>query len=327
MCGCAALAACTASASTGPIATVTVPRVGKPVPPVSAQAALSSEAFTSYAGLGASTDDGLAPGDTYAALHTACMSAAGYSQYATDVPYGIRANRGLAFAQAAGPWGYLGTALAAQVGFAGQAGPEDVPAGSGPGSLATLPQAVQSAAGKCANIVLNFNNAMFDGPLAIVETLNDDISNDVVNNADLKKATRVWSACMARNGYASSDPDALAQQAVTSLGLRVVAGQSPPPTPSAAQNAAQIAEAVADANCTTSSDLAGIYYAIQASFERQLVSANQVALDAGVRQYKAAFARELRRLPALLRTTSVSFQLGRGPTRKGPAPSPSPQSS
>jgi hypothetical protein len=324
---CTGLVACTASAPKGPVATVTVPKVGKPVPPASAQAALSSEAFTPYAALGASTDDGLAPGDTYDALHTACMNAAGYGQYASDAPYGIRANRGLAFAQPTGPWGYLGTALAAQDGFAAQAGP-----GSGggppPGPLSpsSLPQAVQVAAGKCANIVLGFNDAMFNGALAIVETMNNDIGNDVANDAAIRKATTVWSACMAKNGYTSSDPDALAQQEQTDLGLRFAVVGSAPVTPTAAQNAAQIAEAVADANCTTSSDLAGIFYAVQASYEQQLVNANQQALNIGVRQYKAAFARELSKLPALLRTTSAKLQFpGRPvPGAKGPRPDQSP---
>jgi hypothetical protein len=96
---------------------VTTPSVGRPPAPASAQAALSTEAFTPYAGLGASTDDGLAPGDTYAALHTACMTDAGYGQYADSTPFFARTNRGLAFAQSAGPWGYIGTALAAQYGF------------------------------------------------------------------------------------------------------------------------------------------------------------------------------------------------------------------
>ena len=48
--------------------------------------------------------------------------------------------------------------------------------------------------------------------------------------------------------------------------------------------------AVADADCTLSSDLAGIYFAVQANYEQQFVTANQQALNAGVRQYKAAFA-------------------------------------
>ena len=312
---CAGLAACTANAQKGPVATVTVPSVGKPPPPASAQAALSSEAFTPYAGLGASTDDGLAPGDTYAALHTACMNAAGYGQYASESPYSIRANRGLAFAQPTGPWGYLGTALAAQEGFEADTGPQPG-AFSNSNPMSGLSEAAQAAAGKCANIVLNFNDAMFNGALAIVETMNNDIGNDVARDGAIRTATKAWSACMARNGYTSSDPDALAQGEETTLGLRFTIPGSAPVTPTAAQNAAQIALAVADANCTVSADLGGIYFAVQASYEQQLVNANQVALNVAVRQYKVAYARELRKLPALLRTTSAKFP-GHSPVRSG----------
>ena len=87
--------------------------------------------------------------------------------------------------------------------------------------------------------------------------------------------------------------------------------------------------AVADANCTLSSDLSGVYFAVQASYEQQFVSANQQALDAGVRKYKAAFAKELKEMPALLRTTSATPNLfgprpGHHGGRRGAAsPSPS----
>jgi hypothetical protein len=94
-CCCAALTACTAAAPKGPDTTVTTPSVGRPPAPVSAQAALSSEALTPYFGLGAATDDGLAPGETYAALHAACMNDAGYGQYANSTPYPVRANPAL----------------------------------------------------------------------------------------------------------------------------------------------------------------------------------------------------------------------------------------
>ncbi len=72
--------------------------------------------------------------------------------------------------------------------------------------------------------------------------------------------------------------------------------------------------AVADADCTLSSDLAGIYFAVQASYEQQFVSANQQALNAGVREYKAAFAKALKAMPALLQTTSATPDLP-GPPR------------
>jgi hypothetical protein len=330
---CVVLTACTAAAPKGPAATVTTPAVGRPPAPVSAQAALSSEAFTPYAGLGAVGNGGLAPGDTYDALHTACMNDAGYGQYAAQAPYPVRTNRGLAFAQAFGPWGYIGTTLAAEQGFlagspsapgagAPSAGPGAPSAGPGaPGSpLGNLPTGAQSAAGKCFNILESFNNAQFAHSMSIIETLNNYISTDVIEDGEFKQAMKDWSACMARNGFSSSDADTFAQQALVTLGLRAAPGQNttvPAGAPTAAQNQQQIAMAVADASCTLSSDLAGIYFAVQANYEQQFVSANQQALSAAVRQYKAAFAHALKTLPALLRTTSATPNLF-GPPPPGP---------
>jgi hypothetical protein len=312
---CVALAACTASGPKGPAATVTTPAVGRPPAPASVAAAMSSEAFTAYAALGASDNDGLAPGDTYDALHTACMNDAGYGQYAADAPYPTRTNRGLGFPQPYGPWGYVGTTLAAEQGFLADIGPQGPGAPGSP--FGSLPTAAQAAAGKCFNILADFNNAQFAHSMAIIETLNNYISTDVVQDGEFKKATRDWSACMARNGFSSPDPSSFWQQALAALGQRPAPGQntiSPPAAPTAAQNRTQIAMAVADANCTLSSDLAGIYFAVQASYERQFVSANQQALDAAVRQYKAAFTHALKTMPALLRTTSAT------PSLRGPAP-------
>src|SRR5215813_337530 len=63
---------------------------------------------------------------------------------------------------------------------------------------------------------------------------------------------------------------------------------------------------------------AGIYFAVQANYEQQFVSANQQALNAGVREYKAAFAKALKTLPALLRTTSATPNLiGPRPGHRG----------
>jgi hypothetical protein len=126
---------------------------------------------------------------------------------------------------------------------------------------------------------------------------------------------------MAKNGYRTSNANTFSQQAQVTLGLRPPPGPNPglftpPGPPTAAQNQAQIAMAVADANCTLTSDLSGIYFAVQASYEQQFVTVNQQALSAGVRQYKAAFARALNTLPALLRTTSVTPNLP-GPLRPG----------
>jgi hypothetical protein len=145
------------------------------------------------------------------------MTAAGYGRYASATPLSVRENRGLAFAQPFGPWGYLGTALATRQGFAETAadGAVDQPA-----PASSLPAGAQAAAGKCVNIVGDFSDAQFATSLAGIETMNDDISTDVVQDPDFRRATRAWSACMARNGY---------------------------------------------------TDLAGIYFAAQASYEQQFV--------------------------------------------------------
>jgi hypothetical protein len=319
----AALAACAANGPKGPAATVTKPAVGRPPAPASVAAAMASEAFTPYAALGAATNDGLAPGDTYDALHTACMEDAGYGQYASEAGYPVRANRGLGFPQAYGPWGYVGTALAAEEGFnAPEGGPGGGggPGGPGSGPLGNIPAAAQTAAGKCFNILANFNNATLAHYLSIVETLNNYIGADVINDGEFHAAMRNWSACMARQGFHSSDADTFAQQAQIMLGQRTAPGQNPtapPGQPTAAQSRTQIAMAVADANCTLSSDLSGIYFAVQASYEKQFVSANQQALNTGIREYKAAFAKAIKTMPTLLRTTSATPNLPGPPGHHG----------
>ena len=75
---------------------------------------------------------------------------------------------------------------------------------------------------------------------------------------------------------------------------------------STAANQAQIAAAATDASCTESADLAGIYFAVQASYEQQILNENAQALSAAVQQYKAAYARELKKLPALLKTAKAN---------------------
>ncbi len=310
ICCCAGLAACTASAPKGPSTTVSTPSVGKPQPPSSVQAALSRDAFTPYAALGQSDNDGLAPGESDLALTDACMTAAGYPN-SGNVPISIRLGPGgLAFSQPWGEWGYLGVAEAQEYGFR-------VPPGSALSALGidapppnanppSLPAAEQAAIGKCATIVQDFSNGAESRALAGIQTLSNDIYNDVLKDAAVKNAMQAWSACMAKNGYRYSDPQTASFQELRNVfgnpgGGGINLGQ----TISTSANQAQIAMAVTDANCTQSSDLAGIYFAVQASYEQQLVNANQQALGAAVRQYKAAYQNELSKLPALLRTAKA----------------------
>ena len=211
-CCCAGLAACTAAAPKGPDATVTTPAVGRPPAPASAQAALSGEAFTPYAALGISSNDGLAPGESQYALAGPCMSAAGYPGVTVSdgiVPFNIAIGGGLAFTQPWGGWGYLGAADAQQYGFRVPPGAALTALGLGatpPASPPSLPAAEQAAAGKCGTIMQDFAEATEDGALAGIITLGNDIATDVAHDAAVKAATRAWSACMAKNGYSFDQP-------------------------------------------------------------------------------------------------------------------------
>jgi len=307
-CCCAGLSACTAAASKGPVTAVSTPAVGRPAPPSSAQAALSRMAFTPYAALGQSNNDGLAPNQSGEALSSACMGVAGYPN-SNNVPFGINIGpANLAFAQPWGAWGYLGAAAAQQYGFRAPAGSALRALGidaTGPGAdPGSLPEAEQAAIGKCSTITENFTNAMQNGPLADVDTLSNDLYNDVTKDAQVSDATQAWVACMARNGYNFKQP-----QNVFFTELRTMFGGKLAITPdsqvSPAANQAQIAAAVTDADCTDSTDLAGIYFAVEASYEQQIVNANASALAAAVQQYRAAYAKEVSKLPGLLKTASA----------------------
>jgi hypothetical protein len=316
--GTMALAACTAAASSGPDVTVTDPGVGRPAPPDSVQAALSRMAFTPYAALGLSNNDGLAPSESTSALAETCMSVAGYPGM-TNVPFAIGVGRAqLGFSQPWGPWGYLGLADAQQWGFL-------LPPGSALSSLgigtaappsfnpATLPAAEQTALEKCGTIVQDFTQTAVNGPLAGIETISNDVYNDIGRNTAIKNATTAWRTCMARHGFTYPDPQTAFRDEMQSLFAGggstssskekiLIGGQSV----STAQNQAQIAMAVTDATCTQSTDLAGIYFAVQASYEQQVVNANQQALSAAVRQFRADYQKELGKLPQLLRTAKAN---------------------
>jgi hypothetical protein len=310
---CVGLAACTAAPAFKPETSVTAPSVGRPPPPSSVQAAVSAEAFTPYAELGRFNDDALAPGESDSALSKTCLNDAGYPNANGGIGLAFVFG-GLTTAIPYGRWGYLGAAEAAQDGFAVRStGLHDLTAGSTSGS--PMSKAEQNAVQKCMTIVADFVNAQMKSSLAGIQTLSNDIQTDVQHNASVKAATKAWSACMAQNGYNLTDPQTAFQQAIRTTG-GLVYFQGPgigggaialTPKPNSlskqdkARNQAQIAMAVTDADCTESTDLAGIYFAVQASYEQQLVDSNQQALNETVAEYRAAYVKELSQIPRLLR--------------------------
>jgi hypothetical protein len=285
---------------------VTTPHVGKPPPPISVDAALAHAPLTPYVLLGTSNNDGLAPNESGYALAGACMTAAGFLNAASHVPMGFRIDPGLGISMPWGEWGYLGVAQAEQSGFRLEPGAGLADLGIGGPGLAgepsTLSQAEQAALGKCGTIVMNFTDAQGRGSLALIQTLANDVGTDVQHDPAVRNATKAWSACMSRNGFSYTDPGPVFRAAMQDMYGDMHGGISPDTPVSDAANQAQLAMATADANCTQSTDLAGIYFAVQASYEQQLVNANQQALTAAVHRYRTAYQKELRDLTKLLRT-------------------------
>ena len=231
-----------------------------------------------------------------------------------------RSTTKISFAQPWGSWGYLGTAAAQQYGFRAPAGSAlsnlGINADPAAPDPADLPKPEQTVIRKCTTIGQDFTDAIGKGPLAGILTLSNDIASDVQKDAAVKKATRQWGACMARNSYTYSQPQTVFFDQIQKMfgGSRQF---NPGATVSAAANQAQIAAAVTDATCTESADLAGIYFVVQASYEQQIVNANQVALTSAVQQYKAAYAKELKKLPSLLKTAKVTAFPPAAPARNG----------
>lgn len=310
-CAALAVAGCTTTAIKAPDTNVTPPSVGSPPPPSSVSAAEQSEPFTPYEDLGVTNDDGLAPNESATTLTTGCMAAAGYGSDASDVATPYFFGGGLSRSVAYGAWGFLGTAQAAQSGFFGTQGifgAGAIAIGSG-GVVAEsltpssdLSGAAQKAAGKCSNIILKFSNAEQTGPLSQIQTLSGDITSDVQHDAAVKKATKAWSACLATNGYNITDPATAFIQAIRSMAGSGDLKLGSSSATSSPQYRAQIAIAETDADCTQSTDLAGIYFAVQAGYEQQFVNLNQVQLSAAVSEYRAAYEKEAAELPKLLLT-------------------------
>jgi hypothetical protein len=306
---CAGLAACSAVGPQGPDTTVTTPSVGKPAPPVSVDAVLAHSPFSSYALLGTSNDDGLAPGESEYALAGECMTAAGFLNTAGDVPVGFTIDPGLGLSQSWGSWGYVGIAEAEQFGFRPTPGGALTQLGINGGGLggnpASLPAAEQAALGKCGTIVQNFTNAQGRGSLAGIQTIANQVGTDVQHDPAVRNATKAWSACMSSNGFSFTDPRSAWGAALHDMYGSGQGGFNISNPISGAANQTQLALATADANCTQSTDLGGIYFAVQTSYEQQLVDSNQQALTSAVRRYRAAYQNEVKRLTALLRTAKA----------------------
>lgn len=288
--GALALAGC-ASTSSGPSgAALTAPNVGRPAAPASVAAALATEPLTAYITLGDSAGNSLAPNEALDGLQSACMADAGFAGDGKDVLVPVSVPLGTAGGPPWGQWGYLGPVPALTA--------SSPSAFTAPAPTSNPSAAEQLAANKCSNVLNNFTKSVDNGPLAGVQTMSTNIRAADNKDPSIAAATKDWAACMTTNGYNYADPTSLVHDMINYGAL------------SGTQKSAQHALTAADAHCTQTSDLAGIFFAVQAGYEQQTVDANQQALTTAVHDYRAAYQQELTNLPTLLATASTSSPFG-----------------
>ncbi|MFF2045817.1 hypothetical protein ACFVVX_35880 [Kitasatospora sp. NPDC058170] len=193
-------------------------------------------------------------------LVVSCMRRAGFASFDGDGLQPAQAPDN-ATALPAGAWGYLGPEVAAVQGF-------HPPRRTAPGQPAPPPgassEAFDAARVDCDRQAAERLGSPPSTGTELIGRLFDDSLRATGRDSRVVAATRAWSDCMAAAGFQAPDPAALPE--------RFRAGQEITP--------AELATARADAECTTGSNLAGIWFAVLAGYQRQQIDHNAQALNA-----------------------------------------------
>ena len=262
---------CACSAGTGPDAQA-APTVGRPAQPASMAVALARQPLLDYAEVGITAADPLAPDEDESYLVAACMNRAGFPDVTGA---GLEAFDPAPVAStSAGVWGFLGLTRAQQYGFAAP-----------PGSAAAGPRPHYNAAELTASRACEQHAQSFitgDNTL-LGATLMGAAGQETVSNAQFKAAVATWTRCMTAAGRQTTDPLQYAQDALATTAA----------SPGSAAFRTQIGEAIDDARCTDSSDLAGVYFALTDAYQLQLLTRDHAALDTAVGRYRHDFQHEM----------------------------------
>ncbi|MBV6702858.1 hypothetical protein KV557_38155 [Kitasatospora aureofaciens] len=160
----------------------------------------------------------------------------------------------------AGAWGYLGADAAAVQGFHPPKRtlprPAAAPAGSG--------EAYDTARVDCDRQAAERLGSPQGSGTELVGRLFDDSLKATGKDTRVVAATKEWSACIAAAGFEAASPEALPER------FRA----APEITPE------ELATARADLDCTAKSNLATLWFAVLAGYQRQLIDRNAEALTA-----------------------------------------------
>ncbi|GAA1412817.1 hypothetical protein GCM10009639_65370 [Kitasatospora putterlickiae] len=208
------------------------------------------------------------------ALVVSCMHRAGYTGFSGD---GLQEARppDNATALPAGAWGYLGAEIAGVQGFHP---PRRTVPGAGPAAVAG--EAYDTTRVDCDRQASERIGSA-PGPGAdLIGRLFADSLDATGRDQRVTEATARWADCMAAAGFQADDPAALLDR------FRA----APETTP------AELATARADADCTTRTNLAGIWFTVLAGYQRQQIDHNAQALNAHRDAVRAQDARLTRLL-------------------------------
>ncbi|MFJ3220130.1 hypothetical protein ACIPLC_29960 [Kitasatospora sp. NPDC086801] len=160
----------------------------------------------------------------------------------------------------AGAWGYLGAEAAASLGFHPPKRtlprPTAAPADAG--------EAYDAARVDCDQQAMERLGSPQGPGAELVGRLFDESLKAVGRDDRVVAATRQWSACMATAGFEAAAPGKLSQRF---QGTPEITG-------------VELATARADADCTARTNLAGLWFAVLAGYQRQLIDRNAQALAA-----------------------------------------------
>ena len=254
---------CSSCSNVSPASHLKPPAIGTPEPPSAWWAAQSNLPLMAYS---FSDQDQALVFNAIKKLKVQCMHRSGYPNYdGSDTTYQVETPATRANESGPGVYGYIDAAQAHKFAF-------NVPGVQpGPGSVASIPTAEEDLANKCGNEAegkVPFEPA--DQRLA--DQLFNESHTATVNDGRYRDALARWSACMKRAGYAADDPVKFARDSMS----RSVT----PATP-------EFAAAAADVACTRESDLAGVYFALEAGYQRELIASNAKPLEQVIKQNQA----------------------------------------
>ncbi|MER7756428.1 hypothetical protein [Kitasatospora sp. NPDC097643] len=197
-----------------------------------------------------------------------CMHTAGYAAFTQEEAVGSRGPVDNTTAMPAGAFGYLPESVAAVRGFHG---PKPVAV---PPPRRVVTGAEESALQECVRSTAARLAPPDQGGSELVGRLFGEAQAALDKDTRVRDAGQAWTGCMAGAGFPDVTPSGLVDR------YRATAGTTPDPGPE------ELAAARADAACTTSTNLAGIWFTALAGYQKQLVAANEQGLAEYRKRYQ-----------------------------------------